>query len=179
MPIFKQVTDENGEVTYVEAELTVDDLTPELVKQHPLHKDVLAETISRRQTIQDLKAQIAALDDGDKPREGSQTPNPKETPMPAAPSIDVEQLKDEILNRVKSEQTNAQQRQAQLKEIATKHNLSDEVVPLLADAQDPEKLAAFLGRQQTQLSEAKASNPQTDTVESFAARVEKLLGFND
>lgn len=162
--------DDEGNKTYVEAEVVVDDIEDDVIRTHPAYQKLLDENIKRRKENKALKEQVPVATD-DKQEEAPQ-PTPQQKPL------DPDELFSQFLGKLEEREAQKQQKAASLKSIAEKHKLPDEALDVLANSSDPEKTAAYLGRVQVQLSAStQGASPNVDTVESLMGRVSERLNL--
>lgn len=188
MPYLKKVEDENkpGEFTYVEVpdtELELPaDVLDKLVFQHPKYREVVAESVGRKERIRAMQAELEklAVDDANKPEKPEDAK--KETEKPA-PAIDQDALyttfKTRLLQEQAAEAAANKAREEVLRAAAKKHGLSDDALPILAQSTDPDAMAEALGRGGYRFDNSPGGAPASVDGEALLSNVLKNLGLGD
>lgn len=183
--IFVKVTGDDGTETYEPvSDWNGVEIPEEKVKTSPVYKQVLDESVKRRQTIAALKAQVDAL--GKEEDADDDTPAPQK-PEPSGDGLQFNN-REELLNFVFSglEQRStaheqAQQlREANLMQLITKHNLSTDALPILRESNNPEQTAAYIGQKKLRFDDVSGGGEQrTLSVENIRNKVAASLNLSD
>lgn len=158
--MYEQYTDDEGNVQYREVEVTPEIFDDDAIRQTETYKKLLDEQVKTRQAKAELKKQLEALSKDD------ETPEPE--PEPASPppvEIDPEKIAELVLQRIKQEQSQTAQRQAELEALAKQYGLSDELKQVLAQVQEPESVAKILSKTAITFEEPK------DPVKTFTEKL--------
>lgn len=174
--VYIKTTDDEGKEVYSPADWKAVEVPEEVVREHPIHRAAVQESISRRQKIQSLQKQLTELDDKE------ETPAPKETPEPLGYKSRDELYADieKILTERNSAKSSAEkQREDQLLSLVNEHKLSTEVLPQLRNSNNPEELARYLGQQKLKFDDYKGGDLKpVPSVDDVAEKVRQKLNLN-
>lgn len=174
MSFFKQVTDAEGNTTFVE--VTEDELT-ETVKAHPAHKQVVDESIKRRQQIKDLKAALEAKDEPEQPKV---EPPTVQQPEPQDEDALLDKLYAKLLEKQQADAAAALQRRNALTEVARKHGLGAGVLPVLEQSTNPEATAALLANSSYHFDDTEGGEASTaDIIQGAVTGALKKLNLGE
>ena len=144
--VFRKVVDDEGNESYEPVAVTEIEIPEEVVREHPAYKNVLTESVERRQKLSEANKRLQSLiesneNDDDNESEGESAPPPE------VPAIDVEALVNQAVERTTAElekrQREAAERQGSLNTILRENHLDDdEEVRTLLLQLDPEKAAS-------------------------------------
>lgn len=130
--LYTKTTNDAGEEVYVETEV---EITEDDVKQTEAYKKLLAESVSRRQAISDLKSKLDSLSSNEGSDAGESSPPnepPAQAPVTQQPVLDEEALAEKLLARLAQKQAEAQQaqesRQALIARVAKEENVPASVL---------------------------------------------------
>lgn len=173
MTLYTKVVDADGNVTFQEASTVPD----ELVRNHPVFKDVLEESISRRKRAQDAEAERDQL------RAKVQAPTVAEVPTSVEP-LDREALYKEIAERIRkedSERNRAEtERRSKLQGLMATHKLKEDAFVILEKSTDPDAVAELLGRSALRFEDTNSGQtPNADPITDMLGRVKNNLGLKE
>lgn len=152
------------------------EITEDAVKQHPLYKQVLEESISRRLALKELKAQLEKVTSQDEPKRELPQKQGEEVPSWAA----------QLMERISGLETQiVQEKSASFKaQVAQKYGISSEDAELFLTASDPtqlenqaKKLAERLGTKKFQdpTSPGNGSGGENANMASLRQKLERLM----
>lgn len=143
-----------GEMEFVAVDVATLPLTKDDIREAEPFKEVLSESIQRREELKKLKKGAKATDDGSGEPDGQEgNGKPVEASAEAggnAPALNVDTIYAEVKSRLAADQAavvQAAQAQSQRIQAAVeKHKLLPEDVPMLQASNDPDALGAYLAR---------------------------------
>ncbi len=157
-------------------------LSDDLIKGSDLYQtsetnrqEVIKESMKRKSRYKVAEASLLALQSDDKEDDDDDDDDVPEEPL------NEDELFQRFQTRLKEEQvavaTAATERASELTELIKKHKISevDGVLPLLAASNDPEVLAAHLGRSQSQFDELRGGATETYSATDLDGLTDKVL----
>lgn len=166
--VFVKVSKEDGTEEFVPAP---EETVVEVVKAHPIYKNVLDEHIKSRNKLKQLRESVV-----DKPVVNEQEMAPEKVDKPT-PTVDIEKLKAELLEEIRKTELANKQKQATVAQLIAQHSLPDneDTRTLLLEANDPAATAERLKRAGLQFEVTPTGNALGS---DFTARVLKRMGVS-
>lgn len=184
----REIDGKPGEFEYVEVadnEIVLpDDAVNKLVVGHPKYRDVLEESIKRKENIRKLAEDLKKLEaEREEPEASTQdVQGEQQQAQNNAPTLDVDALYAQIAERLEKEaqaklkaKTEAE---ANLRELAKKHGLGAGALTILANSQNPEETAAYLAKSQYRFDEVSGGAPSKPDDDALVANILKNLGLD-
>jgi hypothetical protein len=172
---FRQVVDDNG-TRYEPVEVIPD----EVVYTHEAYRKVVDESVGRRKTIAELKAENEALKAASTPATPPEPAPVQQPPAPAPEPVKVptfDEFYAQWQEKHKQELSAAEQQSQQLNALLTEHGLDASYIPLLENAKDPVKAAAELGRKKLSFAEGGVNPAQQANPSDMFSRINKNLNL--
>lgn len=177
---------------YVEVKSEELEIDPAVLEKklfaHPKYAEVVGESVKRKKSIKELRAQLDKLageQGSEEVEEGAELPDkPKDgqqTVQPVAP-LNKDELFEEFTARLAAKQqkdAEAKQSHAEkLKAIADKHGLGADALELLEDARNPEVFAEKLAKSKYQFDDQVGGAPAEVDGDALNAKIWKNLGLD-
>lgn len=183
MSYFRKIKNEAGEDTFVEVDLTTEELPEAVVKAQKPFKDVLTESIERRQEIAALKAaKKPATSEGSEETEAVKKPATVEVPAPVVP-VDPDKLFADFEQRMAAkEQARIEAlktQETELSAIVKEFGLKKDAVEILADSKNPRAVAEKLAKSAYRFDEQSSGDPDKKQIDSAVGAALKKLGLED
>jgi len=189
MSYFREITDDDGNVTYEKVEdvdvLSSLEIPDDVVYNHTAYQKAVDESVKRRKKITELQEELAALasvdDLPETEGEGVDTNTPANEP---ATPLDKDALYQEFRQRLVQEQqaeaAAAAERQTTLKGILKEHKLPDEMLSVLEHADNPQVVAEALAKSSYRFDDYVSGGEGNSTsLENTFASALKALDLGD
>jgi hypothetical protein len=180
---FRLVVDNEGKNNYEPVEV----IPEEVVYQHPAYRQVVDESVGRRKTIGELKAEIEQLKSATAPAatpapapvvQQPATPAPVPTPAPETPKFpSIDEIYEQVVARQVAEREQASQLTQQFQTLLTENGLDASYLPLLENAKDPKKAAEELGRKKLSFAEGGVNPEKGADPSTMFTRINKNMGL--
>ena len=182
MTFFRKTKNEAGEEIFEEVDLSKEELPEAVVKAQKPFKDVLSESIERRQEIANLKAGKAKVEDSGavKPDAGAPAkPEVKEPVVAVDPDALFSDFKARLLKEQEELNTKTKTEQETVAGLVKEFGLKPEAVEILSDAKNPRVVAEKLAKTAYHFDEQTSGDPAKAEVDGAITGAFKRLGLLD
>lgn len=194
MPYFVKVEDPDnaGQFIYTEVsdtDIVIDDaVLAKKVVEHPKYRDVLDESKARKLKLRELRAEMDKLageqtntPEGDGNIDTENSSNSQQVVV--APPLDEDALYQKFQERTQKERAAAELAAAQerdrLAKLIVQHKLDQSAISLLANAKDPDAMAASLATTNYRFDDTLGGAPGVPDKDALQAKILENLGLAD
>lgn len=175
MPIYREVKDENGQVTYEPIENEED-----FIKETSVYRDVLGEAIENRkkkalyrQRIEELE-KLLKVEEPAKPDAPSSEPAENQAPAQQPfvdPDVLAQQIEAKLLKSIAEKEEAARQAKKRIDDLLQTHGLPEKLRPVVEQSTDPEGTAKALAGAALSFTDTAPSTERDAELDEFNKRV--------
>lgn len=183
MTYFRKTTNEAGEAVYEEVDLAKEELSEEIVKAQKPFKDVLSESIERRQEIAALKAKTPAKSKESEAGEAAAGAVAQPEGSTTVAAVDPDKLFEDFKTRLRREQeeetTKVKAERENVAGLIKEFGLKADAVEILTEAKNPRVVAEKLAKTNYRFDEQSSGDPAKVAVDGAVAGAFKRLNLGD
>jgi hypothetical protein len=177
--VYNKVTDEAGNVTFVETEVA----TPEEVSALQARlKAANDEAAAKRHELKRIKeaqpAQASADQDEDTPAAPVTTVKPTQPAAAPTPALSEDAVVEKTIERLNAQKAQTEAKAKEISDLLAKHALPASYAETLAESTNPAKLAETISRDRLQFAPAHAgTQPTSSAILPAAVKAFRSLGM--